>query len=94
VEVRWRPAAEPGEESPLGYEVVFHPIPFSFTLDLDANPLGQIYFVPAEKRIEEDELLSLPKWTRVEVPDPGKNSHMIWNQLEPDTEYVFKIRAL
>jgi len=61
----------------------------------EEDPIGyEIYFVPAEKRIEEDEQLSLPKWTKVDVADPSRNSHMIWNQLEPDTEYVFKIRAL
>uniref|UniRef100_A0A915MVF1 Uncharacterized protein n=1 Tax=Meloidogyne javanica TaxID=6303 RepID=A0A915MVF1_MELJA len=61
----------------------------------EESPIGyEIYFVPAEKEIEEDELLSIPSWTRVNVVDPSKNSHMIWNMFEPDSEYVFKIRAL
>lgn len=50
--------------------------------------------MPAEKEIEEDELLSIPSWARVNVVDPSKNSYMIWNMFEPDSEYVFKIRAL
>uniref|UniRef100_A0A183CPQ6 Protein-tyrosine-phosphatase n=1 Tax=Globodera pallida TaxID=36090 RepID=A0A183CPQ6_GLOPA len=62
---------------------------------LEEAPLSyEIYYVPAEKKIEEDEQLSLPKWSRVDVPDASKSSHIIWNALEPDTEYVFKIRAL
>uniref|UniRef100_A0A914HSM9 Uncharacterized protein n=1 Tax=Globodera rostochiensis TaxID=31243 RepID=A0A914HSM9_GLORO len=62
---------------------------------LEEVPLSyEIYYVPAEKKIEEDEQLSLPKWSRVDVPDASKTSHIIWNALEPDTEYVFKIRAL
>lgn len=54
----------------------------------------QIYFVQAEKEIEEDEILSLPSWVRVNVLDPSKNSHTIWNMFDPDSEYVFKIRAM
>uniref|UniRef100_A0A1I8AYI8 Protein-tyrosine-phosphatase n=1 Tax=Meloidogyne hapla TaxID=6305 RepID=A0A1I8AYI8_MELHA len=60
----------------------------------EETPIGyEIYFIPAEKEIEEDEILSLPRWTRVNVLDSSKNSHMIWNMFEPDSEYVFKIRA-
>ena len=91
VEVRWKPA-DIIEEHPTGFE---------------------IFYVPADKPIEEDELLSLPKWygfevykiffsinvinlfrTKVSVSDPYATSHRIFNELKPDTEYVFKIRAV
>ncbi|KAI1721109.1 fibronectin type III domain-containing protein [Ditylenchus destructor] len=62
---------------------------------IEEHPTGfEIFYVPADKPIEEDELLSLPKWTKVSVSDPYATSHRIFNELKPDTEYVFKIRAV
>uniref|UniRef100_A0A915EU82 Uncharacterized protein n=1 Tax=Ditylenchus dipsaci TaxID=166011 RepID=A0A915EU82_9BILA len=59
------------------------------------TPTGyEIFYIAADKQIEEDELLSLPKWNKVNVADPDSVSHTILNELKPDTEYVFKIRAI
>lgn len=54
----------------------------------------ELYYIPADKKIFENEFVNLPKWAKVEVSDPNKLSHILAHVLAPDTEYVFKVRAL
>uniref|UniRef100_A0A1I7ST69 Ig-like domain-containing protein n=1 Tax=Bursaphelenchus xylophilus TaxID=6326 RepID=A0A1I7ST69_BURXY len=63
--------------------------------NVEENPIGyEIFYVPANKEIEIDEFDSLPKWTKISVEDGDATSHVLKNELQPDTEYVFKIRAI
>lgn len=61
----------------------------------EEKPIGyELYYVPANKEIEIDEFDSLPKWNKVSIDDGEATSHVLKNALEPNTEYVFKIRAI
>uniref|UniRef100_A0A183G3Q2 Protein-tyrosine-phosphatase n=1 Tax=Heligmosomoides polygyrus TaxID=6339 RepID=A0A183G3Q2_HELPZ len=60
----------------------------------DVKPIGyEIYYVPGEKSVDADDLI-LSDWSRIVVDDPSRLSHKIQNLLQPDTDYVFKIRAI
>jgi hypothetical protein len=63
--------------------------------NVEEKPIGyELYYVLANKEIEVDEFESLSKWTKVQVDDGDSTSHVYRNELEPNTEYVFKIRAI
>uniref|UniRef100_A0A158QMD6 Fibronectin type-III domain-containing protein n=1 Tax=Haemonchus placei TaxID=6290 RepID=A0A158QMD6_HAEPC len=60
----------------------------------DVKPLGyEIYYVPGDKSVDADDLV-LSDWWVIVIDDPSKLSHKIQNLLQPDTDYVFKIRAI
>jgi hypothetical protein len=77
---------------------------FSFLIhfsDLSDNSLCysfftgyELYYIPANKEIEIDEFDSLHHWTKVPIDSGASVSHVLQNQLDPNTEYVFKIRAI
>lgn len=54
----------------------------------------ELYYIEGDKEIEEDDIESLPKFKKIEINDPEQLSTKIDGLLEPDTEYVFKIRAI
>lgn len=57
--------------------------------NVEEDPIGyEIYYVPANKEIEIDEFDSLPKWTKVPIDSGASVSHVLQNELEPNTEYV------
>uniref|UniRef100_A0A0R3PSV6 protein-tyrosine-phosphatase n=1 Tax=Angiostrongylus costaricensis TaxID=334426 RepID=A0A0R3PSV6_ANGCS len=62
----------------------------------DVRPIGyEIYYVPGDKSVHADMVLS--EWLAallIAIDDPTKLSHKIQNLLQPDTDYVFKIRAI
>ncbi|GMT19005.1 hypothetical protein PFISCL1PPCAC_10302, partial [Pristionchus fissidentatus] len=59
------------------------------------KPLSyEIYYVPGDKSIDVDDAVSLSDWTKITVPDPSQLKHRINNLLTPNTDYVFKIRAI
>ncbi|CAD5215684.1 unnamed protein product [Bursaphelenchus okinawaensis] len=63
--------------------------------NVEEDPIGyEIFYVPANKEIEIDEFDSLPKWTKLSVDDGNAESYVLNDGLQPDTEYVFKIRAI
>ncbi|KIH59561.1 fibronectin type III domain protein, partial [Ancylostoma duodenale] len=60
----------------------------------DVKPLGyEIYYVPGYKSVDADDLV-LSDWSKIVIDDPTRLSHRIQNLLQPDTDYVFKIRAI
>ncbi|KAI6201744.1 hypothetical protein M3Y96_00874900 [Aphelenchoides besseyi] len=63
--------------------------------NVEEQPIGyELYYVPANKEIEVDEFDSLPKWVKIPIDSGDATSHVLRNELEPNTEYVFKIRAI
>ncbi|PAV92698.1 hypothetical protein WR25_03416 [Diploscapter pachys] len=63
--------------------------------DVDVKPIGyEIYYIQGDKSIDVDDRISLSEWTKISITDPDKLSHKIQNLLLPDTDYVFKIRAI
>ncbi|KAF8358236.1 dig-1, partial [Pristionchus pacificus] len=59
------------------------------------KPLSyEIYYIPGDKSIDVDDAVSLSDWTKITVPDPSQLKHRINNLLTPNTDYVFKIRAI
>lgn len=83
VEVDWK-APENVEEDPSNWLVKICVI-FNFLVGYE------LYYVPANKEIEIDEFESLPKWTKVGIDSGASISHVLQNELEPNTEYVFKV---
>ncbi|VDL79232.1 unnamed protein product, partial [Nippostrongylus brasiliensis] len=60
----------------------------------DVKPVGyEIYYVPGEKSVDADDQI-LGDWSKIVIDDPSRLSHKIQNLLQPDTDYVFKIRAI
>ncbi|KJH47474.1 fibronectin type III domain protein [Dictyocaulus viviparus] len=60
----------------------------------DVRPIGyEIYYVPGDKSVHADDMV-LSDWSKIAIDDPSKLSHKIQNLLQPDTDYVFKIRAI
>lgn len=61
----------------------------------DVKPIGyEIYYVRGDKSVEEDDSQGLSDWVKISIDDPQKLSHKIQNLLLPDTDYVFKMRAI
>uniref|UniRef100_A0A1I7U3G2 Ig-like domain-containing protein n=1 Tax=Caenorhabditis tropicalis TaxID=1561998 RepID=A0A1I7U3G2_9PELO len=61
----------------------------------DISPIGyEIYYVRGDKSVEEDDSAGLNDWIKISIDDPSKLSHKIQNLLLPDTDYVFKMRAI
>uniref|UniRef100_A0A1I7XGK7 Down syndrome cell adhesion molecule-like protein Dscam2 n=1 Tax=Heterorhabditis bacteriophora TaxID=37862 RepID=A0A1I7XGK7_HETBA len=60
----------------------------------DLGPVEyEIYYVPGDKSVHVDDSV-LSDWVKIVIDDPTKLSHKIQNLLLPDTDYVFKIRAI
>ncbi|KAK6743874.1 hypothetical protein RB195_010896 [Necator americanus] len=60
----------------------------------DVKPVGyEIYYVPGDKSVDADDQV-LSDWSKIVIDDPNKLTHRIQNLLQPDTDYVFKIRAI
>ncbi|CAJ0581112.1 unnamed protein product, partial [Mesorhabditis spiculigera] len=60
----------------------------------DQRPVGyEIFYVPGDKSVDADEQAS-SDWFKISIDDPDKLAHAINNLLNPDTDYVFKIRAV
>ncbi|KHN88307.1 Mesocentin [Toxocara canis] len=63
----------------------------------DQQPVGyELYYIKADVKIWEDDLASIGDWNKIPISetDEDKLRYHIDNLLEPDTEYVFKIRAI
>lgn len=54
----------------------------------------ELYFIEADKEIDEDDIISLPNFEKIAIDDPSQLKYKLLNMLKPDTEYVFKIRAI
>ncbi|VDK48392.1 unnamed protein product, partial [Anisakis simplex] len=63
----------------------------------DQQPIGyELFYIKADVKIWEDDLASIGDWSKVPISetDDDKLRYFMDNVLEPDTEYVFKIRAI
>ena len=58
------------------------------------SPMAYENCFSANKEIERDEFESLPKWTKLAIDDGAATTYALRDALAPNTEYVFKIRAL
>uniref|UniRef100_A0AC35F5C1 Uncharacterized protein n=1 Tax=Panagrolaimus sp. PS1159 TaxID=55785 RepID=A0AC35F5C1_9BILA len=54
----------------------------------------ELYFIEADKEIDEDDIISLPNFEKIAIDDPAQLKYKLIDMLKADTEYVFKIRAI
>uniref|UniRef100_A0A915BJG8 VWFA domain-containing protein n=1 Tax=Parascaris univalens TaxID=6257 RepID=A0A915BJG8_PARUN len=63
----------------------------------DQQPVGyELYYIKADVKIWEDDLASIGDWNKIPIFEADEENliYHIDNLLDPDTEYVFKIRAI
>ncbi|CAD6185909.1 unnamed protein product [Caenorhabditis auriculariae] len=61
----------------------------------DVPPIGyEIFYILGNKSIDVDDSVSITDWSKITIDDPSKLSYKIQNLLLPDTDYVFKMRAI
>uniref|UniRef100_A0A1I8E9B7 Fibronectin type III domain-containing protein n=1 Tax=Wuchereria bancrofti TaxID=6293 RepID=A0A1I8E9B7_WUCBA len=60
-------------------------------------PIGyELYYIKADTKIWEDDLASIDDWSMIPITEKDENRlyYKIDGTLEPDTEYVFRMRAV
>uniref|UniRef100_A0AAF5I0P7 Uncharacterized protein n=1 Tax=Strongyloides stercoralis TaxID=6248 RepID=A0AAF5I0P7_STRER len=61
---------------------------------MEEEPIGyELFFVPADKKVESEDDRLLDDWEKMTI-DGVETTTKIEDLLKPDTEYVFKIRAI
>ncbi|CEF66897.1 Down syndrome cell adhesion molecule-like protein 1 [Strongyloides ratti] len=61
---------------------------------MEEEPIGyELFFVPADKKVESEDDRLLDDWEKMTIDGVGTTTK-IEDLLKPDTEYVFKIRAI